>query len=529
MIPRPAILRSFRLRIALLSTALAGVVLAAFCAGAWALVYRASLDRVDEDIRRSAMRPLSARQDPRDWAAIDDSLRFVLGDGGDAPPLIMLVKRPDGSVEYQSPGWPEGLSADAFPTPEPAPPGPPRRMRGGGPQGGGPPWRQNADFPPPPDQAGPRPPLPPGPPNRPGFQEPFGGPPPPVQLETHRFLTFTGGGGEWRVGVMGGPGVTLALGRDTGRLKNEMRALRNAFLAALPLALLLIAAGGWWVSGRVLRPVRALTNAAANITARGLGRRIAPSGEDPEFDRLIAVFNEMLDRLEKSFQQALRFSADAAHELKTPLTILQGELEQALQAEAPGSPRQASLGALLEETQRLKAIIKKLLLLSLADSGGLRLNPEPVDLSELAEAACDDAEILAPALAVLRGIEPGLSVAADGDLLRQVVQNLASNAIKYNQPGGHIRVTLRRAPGGGARLTVENTGPGIPPEDREKVFQRFYRADKARNRNVDGAGLGLSLAREIMRAHGGTLTLDDSPPGLTAFTLTLPGPQETAK
>jgi heavy metal sensor kinase len=306
------------------------------------------------------------------------------------------------------------------------------------------------------------------------------------------------------------------------RFRDEMRALRTGFLVALPAALLLIAVGGWWVSQRALRPVRRITAAAEGITARGLDQRIPHSNEDVEFNRLISVFNGMMDRLEKSFQQAVRFSADAAHELKTPLTILQGELEQALQAAPPGSPQQQAYGALLEEVQRLKVIIRKLLLLSLADSGQLKPNFETLDLSAVMQAAIEDAAILAPGLRIEHTIEPGITVAADGDLLRQVVQNLVSNAIKYNRPEGTVSFVLRRA-GANVLLTVSNTGAGIPPEDRGKVFERFYRGDKARNRNVDGLGLGLSLSREIARAHHGDLVLENTPGGTTVFTLILPG------
>lgn len=137
---------------------------------------------------------------------------------------------------------------------------------------------------------------------------------------------------------MSNPDVTLVLGWNMSRFKDEMRSLRNAFLVALPAALVLIAAGGWWVSERALRPVRTLTVTAEGITAQGLDKRMPLKDEDAEFNRLISVFNGMMNRLEKSFRQAVRFSADAAHELKTPLTILQGELEQALQVAAPGSP-----------------------------------------------------------------------------------------------------------------------------------------------------------------------------------------------
>jgi heavy metal sensor kinase len=529
------ILRSFRFHIAFLSTCLSGLVLVTFCVGAWLLIRQVNLKRVDEDIRRAGIGPLSTPQAPGQWVDFDEAIRFVLGEEQEDS-VIMLVKGRDNQVLYASSNWPAELSPEEFAPPsgpEPVPPvrgpgwrrgrnepgwwadeprppgaGPPPQLLPETGRTGSPPWGD--DFPP--RERGPRGRFPGGP----------GAPPPLLPLEMHRFFTAPAGGNEWRVGVMSNPHVTFVLGRNMSRFRDEMRALRTGFLVALPAALLLIAVGGWWVSQRALRPVRRITAAAEGITARGLDQRIPHSNEDVEFNRLISVFNGMMDRLEKSFQQAVRFSADAAHELKTPLTILQGELEQALQAAPPGSPQQQAYGALLEEVQRLKVIIRKLLLLSLADSGQLKPNFETLDLSAVMQAAIEDAAILAPGLRIEHTIEPGITVAADGDLLRQVVQNLVSNAIKYNRPEGTVSFVLRRA-GANVLLTVSNTGAGIPPEDRGKVFERFYRGDKARNRNVDGLGLGLSLSREIARAHHGDLVLENTPGGTTVFTLILPG------
>lgn len=551
------LLRSFRFRIALLSTCFSGFVLVNFCVGSWFLIRQANLERLDETIRRTAMAPLSIPRMPGNWADFEKAMRFIQGDE-QADAGIMFIKGRNGDVLYASPDWPQELPADLFPVPDlpepdaslrggpgwdrfPEPPkfwdgdarreemndNPHRNPRGFGHDG--PPHEE-----PPPEgplsdgPLGDRPP-PEGPPDRRMRQEPPGGGPgdhmrplpPPLPIKTHRFFTVSAANGEWRVGVMSNPYITFVLGRNMSRFHAEMRFLRNAFLFALPAALLLIALGGWLVSQRALRPVRTLTSTAEGITARGLDQRIPISGENEEFNRLIVVFNGMMDRLEKSFQQAVRFSADAAHELKTPLTILQGELEHALQNAPADSPEQQSYGTLLEEVQRLKAVIRKLLLLSLADSGQLKPNIEPIPLTGIVQESIEDAAILAPELTLEQELEPGISVAADGDLLRQVIQNLISNAIKYNHPQGTIRFALRRADDK-VRFTISNTGPEIPPEDREKVFERFYRGDKARNRKVDGTGLGLSLAREIARAHRGDLVLENAAGNLTAFTLILP-------
>jgi signal transduction histidine kinase len=290
---------------------------------------------------------------------------------------------------------------------------------------------------------------------------------------------------------------------------------------ALPVGLVLVAAGAWLLSQRALKPIETLTATVEQVTAKGLNQRITVQDADDEFARLITVFNKMMARLEKSFHQAGRFSADASHELKTPLAILQGQLEQALHAAAPGSEEQRRYETLAKEVQRLKSIVKKLLLLSRADAGELRLNLRPLNLSELLEGTCEDAEILAPHLHVRGEVAQDLWVLADPDLMKQVVQNLTTNAIKYNTKGGVVHVHLRKE-GKAVRCLIANSGKGIAPEDRERIFTRFYRGDKARTRRIRGVGLGLSLAREIVRAHHGDLRLEDSPEGLTVFSMVLP-------
>ena len=537
----PLSMRSFRVRIALWSTLLSGVVVIAFCAGTWAVLKQMNAQRIDEDILRTGHRQLSMRQGPDRWANFDESMQFMKGDDRDEP-FILLVKARDGKVLHQSTNWPNQLLSDSFPvpiasdfdiTPITEPPMMadflsadfiPGDLVSGDPMApdlrptdtGRKEDRSSEQF-----RHGPAP----NPESYRGKRPPMGGPggPPPHQLpvKTVRMFTCTAGANDWRVGVMQNPEVTLVLGRNLNRFNAEMRFLGRVFLIALPTALILIALAGWWVAQRALRPIRALTNTTEGITARGLDQRIPLHDDDAEFNRLIQVFNGMMDRLETSFQQAVRFSADAAHELKTPLTILQGELEQALQTAAPGSAQQQTYSTLFDEVQRLKTIIQKLLLLSLADSGQLRLHLFPNDLTAIVEDAVTDAEILGPNLAIEQDLAQKIHVNADEDLLRQVIQNLVSNAVKYNIPQGSIRFRLRRE-GPLARLTVANTGESISADDRGKVFERFYRGDKTRNRKVDGLGLGLSLAREIARAHHGDLILENSPPGWTVFSLILP-------
>ena len=251
-----------------------------------------------------------------------------------------------------------------------------------------------------------------------------------------------------------------------------------------------------------------------------LDRRIPIGTTDVEFVELIEVFNQMLERLERSFTQASRFSADAAHELKTPLTILQGELERTLQQVDPGSEVQQRLSNLLDEVRRLSTIMRKLLLLSLADAGQMSLYLVSVDISKLLMEMLEDVELLAPHLAIQTDIPDGLRLLGDRDLLIQVLQNLLSNAIKYNLPNGWIKIHAYQTQT--IHVTITNASLYIQASDKERIFDRFHRGDPARTRKVEGIGLGLSLAREIARAHRGDLTLDSTSDGQTAFTLTLP-------
>jgi two-component system, OmpR family, heavy metal sensor histidine kinase CusS len=479
---------SFRLKIALWSGLITGLLLVGSGLVLWRVTYEFNLDRLDREIRNLGQANLGRVQGGDHWARLEEALKFVAGGRLEAG-FVLWVKHND-RVIYQSPDWPPNLAPESFPEP----------VRYEGPNV-------------------PRPGEPPPPPPRRGEQ--ISAQNPALPLKSPQFCTREAGGKSWRIGIMGNPYVTLILAADMGEFKDRMAGLRNTYLAALCVILMLVAGGAWLVARRALRPVTALTQTAERITARGLDQRIPAMTRDDEFNRLITVFNEMLDRLEKSFQQATRFSADASHELKTPLARLQVELEQALESAPAGSPPQEIFSSLLDEISQLKAVVEKLLLLSLADAGRLQFNREPVNLTQLLVGVVEDCQAQAPQLTVEHALAPDVSVQADASLLEQALQNLAGNAIKYNCENGRIRFELAKE-ADRAVVRVANTGPGIPPADREHIFERFYRTDPSRSSRVEGVGLGLSLSREIIRAHGGELSLDDSDNGLTRFILLLP-------
>lgn len=469
--------RSLRTRLAVTSALLSALVLVSFAVPTWVLMYRLSLKRLDLLLEEGGGLQLFWLHSPAPWR--DPSAFLDPPQNSDKKQSFVLhVRDGEGKTVYRSPDWPKAIGLRELPT---------LSLSEGPPQGEA------------------------GPPSN------FGPPPPPAA----KFVTRRVGTVQWRIAVLGSPWLTLAIGARVASFSEEMSGLRNAFLMALPAALLLLGLSGWALSERALRPVRELADAVAGITAKGLHWRLPAGEEDVEFQRLTTAFNDMLDRLGRSFHQAIRFSADAAHELKTPLTVLQGELEVAVQAAPDGSEQQQTYGALLEEVQRLKSIVQKLLLLSRADAGQLALNLAPVNLSQAAETLCDDLEIMAPHLTVKKDIASDVWVSADDQLLNQALSNLISNAVKYNRDEGLLGVGLTQDDSL-ATFSVFNTGPEIASEDRERIFDRFYRADQARTRQDDGVGLGLSIAREIAWAHHGDLALLDPDDGLTTFSLTLP-------
>jgi signal transduction histidine kinase len=226
----------------------------------------------------------------------------------------------------------------------------------------------------------------------------------------------------------------------------------------------------------------------------------------------------MMQRLEGSFQQAVRFTADASHELKTPLAIMLADLDDAVRHAAPGSAEHERFVSLFTEASRLKQITQSLLLLSQADAGRLPTHPETYDLSLDLERLIEDGEILCEqaGLALEHHIQPGITVHADRALLQQVFQNLLSNAIKYNRPQGRVSLQLSQQEGQTV-FTVTNTGPAIPVENQQRLFERFFRGDKAHTRQTDGFGLGLNIATELARANGAELRLVSSREDETVF------------
>ena len=281
----------------------------------------------------------------------------------------------------------------------------------------------------------------------------------------------------------------------------------------LPAGLLALV-GGWWLTRRALAPVTALTQAVEQMHERNLGEPLLRPGSGDELDRLTEVFNAMTARLQQSFQRIREFTLHASHELKTPLTVMRGEIDTLLQDPSLAPAHRERLLGQLDELDRLAHIVDGLTLLTKADAGQVQLAREPVRLDDLVRDALADAEILARPRGVrveLVACEP-LEVSGDRHRLRQLLLNLTDNAIKYNLSQGEVTLALRRA-GGAAELVITNTGPGLTPEQQARVFDRFFRGDSSHNTAVEGCGLGLSIAQWIVQAHGGEIDVASGPPG----------------
>jgi len=282
-------------------------------------------------------------------------------------------------------------------------------------------------------------------------------------------------------------------------------------------------AGGWWLTRQALAPVAALTHAAERITEHNLSARLPQRGTGDELDRLTEVFNGMTARLDGSFQRIREFTLHASHELKTPLTVLHGELETALQDAALSTAQRERVLSELDEVQRLAKIVDGLTLLTKADAGQIPLAREPVRLDELLRDACADGQSLAQPRAVQVTLTAcaALTVTGDRHRLRQLLLNLTHNAVKYSEPRGVVTLGLRRE-GTTAEVTITNTGKGIPSEILPRVFDPFFRGDASHSQTVEGCGLGLSIARWIVTAHGGTIQLSSASGQLTVATVRLP-------
>lgn len=315
----------------------------------------------------------------------------------------------------------------------------------------------------------------------------------------------------------------VQVGQQLDAASEVLRELRVILVICIPLSLLVVGGGGWFLAGRALRPMDIIARNAEKIDDKHLDNRLEILNPNDEIGRLTAAFNRTLDRLQLAFTRTKRFSVDVSHELRTPLTILKGETEVGMKwAKEPDEFREILCNN-LEEINRMTGIIEFLLEISRIEEGRHSLMFEAVHLGELLEELRDS---LLPQ-AVARDLQlsldemPAAQVRADRQRLRQLFHQLVHNAIQFTPAGGSVRLSLQIA-GQQASAQIVDTGAGIPKEDIPFIFDRFYRVDKARNRAQGGSGLGLALVKTLVDAHGGSIAVASTLGLGSTFTVTLP-------
>jgi heavy metal sensor kinase len=327
----------------------------------------------------------------------------------------------------------------------------------------------------------------------------------------------------------------LVISRDTARAflvrvgiplnpaDDARRGFLNSLLLLAPVGILLAAVGGWEMARGALRPMKTLAAAARRIDIEQLQQRLPVRGAGDEVDELAKTFNETLARLESSVGQMKQFTASISHELRTPLTVLRGEAEVALLESRSAEDYRRVLASQLEEFDKLTHMINQLLLLARAEAGEIRWTDQSVDLSALVASLADQMEPVAAvkSIQIETTAQSNTHVRGDPSWLERVILNLLDNAVKFTLEGGHVRFSVA-AENGQAVLRVEDTGIGIPAEALPHVFERFYRAEPSRSKQVQGVGLGLALAKWIVEKHHGRIEAENLPGQGSRFTVHLP-------
>jgi heavy metal sensor kinase len=331
-------------------------------------------------------------------------------------------------------------------------------------------------------------------------------------------------GGWYRVQAVAEPSYTIAAAVVEGARRDALWTLVAILAACIPLAVALAVAGGYFLAGRALAPVGAMADKARRITADSLSERLPVGNPQDELGRLATVFNDTLSRLNDSFDRLRRFTADASHELRTPLTSMRSVGEVALQSTQEPAKYREVIGSMLEEVDGLTRLVDSLLVLTRADSDTTRPVRQVVELSALTGSVADHLRILAEEKRQSLSVDaPGrVETLCDPAILRLGLMNLLHNAIKYTPDGGAIRVRAMTDASGRSLIEVQDTGPGIAPVHRERIFERFYRADAGANGEPAGVGLGLAIASWAVTANGGRIELESEESRGSLFRIVLP-------
>ncbi|MCI0609704.1 MAG: ATP-binding protein [Anaerolineae bacterium] len=334
---------------------------------------------------------------------------------------------------------------------------------------------------------------------------------------------------EWRVfsqPILDSNGQTIGWVQAAQSLRpvnDAVDDLREQLLLGFPLILLFAGIGGYFLANRALRPIQQITETAQEIRARDLSKRIGYQGSTDEVGRLAQTFDEMLGRLQSSFERERRFTSDAAHELRTPLTVLKGQIEVTLNRPRNPAEYEKSLRELSAQVDRLIRLSNALLFLSRSDQRQITFQPAVINLGELLEVLIEQIGPLAhqKELKITMKMAGELYVYGDRDHLISLFMNLLENALKYTPAGGQVTLTAVKE-SDESQVAIHNTGPGIPQEHLEHLFERFYRVDADRSSQTGGSGLGLAIAHEIARLHGGRISAQSESGQGVKFTVHLP-------
>jgi heavy metal sensor kinase len=315
----------------------------------------------------------------------------------------------------------------------------------------------------------------------------------------------------------------IETGAPLKQSESVLHGLLLTFALGLPFVVGIAIAGGYVLTRQALAPVGEITRTAEQITSRNLSERLPEARTGDELEMLSTALNRMIARIEESFRHVNRFSADASHELRTPLTVLRGELEAIAQRHDLALDVRETIGSALEETERLSKIVESLLAISRLDAGEALMTRERFDFADLVLSTADQMRLLADDKQIALRCNAAGPVELEGDRhrLKQIVVNLVDNAIKYTSENGNVEISVG-AVNGNALLKVTDSGAGIPPESMPYLFDRFYRVDDARSRQMGGAGLGLSIVKSICAAHGGRVRVESNDGKGSRFTVELP-------
>jgi heavy metal sensor kinase len=317
--------------------------------------------------------------------------------------------------------------------------------------------------------------------------------------------------------------VWIRVARSEDTLRRDLRGLAWLFALAAPVAVMAAALVGYVIAGRALAPLARMADRARSIGADQLSERLPVENTRDEMGQLALVFNDTFARLEASFERLKQFTADASHELRTPLTAIRSVGEVGLREPRDARAYQEIIGSMLEETDHLARVVDTLLTLSRWESGRARPARQELDLHALARDVASQLSVLAEdrSVSIDARLDGPMIVSADPMMVRQAVTNVLDNAIKFTREGGRVRISSRTL-AHDCHLLVDDEGPGIPMEERERVLQRFYRLDGGRDRGVGGAGLGLAIVHWAMTANGGRVGIDENDRGGARVVLALP-------